>query len=113
MRTQPPSYDAAGMAVMRQRQDAVVVEAGSARPYQPDVTYDVESFDTLRFDLIRRAVDEVAQPHLGFIERLGDINTRDTRWSTWRDGAGYQCATLTTSRSTSRTRELVRANRAR
>jgi hypothetical protein len=75
MRTQPPSYDAAGMVVVRDRQDAVVVEAGSARPYVPDVKYDVESFNALRFDLIRRAVEEVAQPHLGFIERLEDINT--------------------------------------
>jgi hypothetical protein len=41
----------------------------------PDVKYDLESFNTLRFDLIRRAVEEVAQPHLGFIERLEDINT--------------------------------------
>lgn len=75
MRTQPPSYDAAGMAVMRERQDAVVVEAGSAQPYVPDVKYDLESFNALRFELIRRAVEEVAQPRLGFIERLEDIVT--------------------------------------
>ena len=75
MRTQPPSYDQEGMAMMRDRQDSVVVDAGSAQPYVPDVKYDLESFNTLRFDLIRRAVEEVAQPHLGFIERLEDINT--------------------------------------
>ena len=59
---------------MRQRQDSVVVRAGSARPYVPDVKYDLDSFNALRFDLLRRAVEEVAQPHLGFIESLDDIN---------------------------------------
>jgi hypothetical protein len=75
MRTQPPSYDQEGMAIMRQRQDSVGVEAASARPYVPDVKYDLDSFNSLRFDLLRRAVEEVAQPHRGFIERLEDINT--------------------------------------
>jgi hypothetical protein len=75
MRTQPPSYDDDGMEVMRQRQDAVTVEAESARPYVSDVTYDLDSFNALRFDLLRRAVEEVAQPYLGFIESLDDINT--------------------------------------
>ena len=75
VRTQPPSYDDDGMAVMRNRQDSVVVEAGSQDPYVSGVKYDVDSFNELRFDLIRRAVEEVAQPHLGFIERLEDINT--------------------------------------
>lgn len=75
MRTQPPSYDEEGTAVMRDRQDSVVVDAGSAQPYVPDVKYDLESFNTLRIDLIRRAVEEVAQPHVGFIERLEDIST--------------------------------------
>lgn len=74
MRTQPPSYDQDGMEVMRQRQDAVVVEAESARPYVSDVKYDLDSFNALRFDLLRRAVEEVAQPFLGFIESLDDIN---------------------------------------
>ncbi len=74
MRTQPPSYDDEGMEVMRQRQDSVVVRAGSARPYVPNVKYDPDSFNALRFDLLRRAVEEVAQPHLGFIESLDDIN---------------------------------------
>jgi hypothetical protein len=74
MRTQPPSYDEEGMEVMRQRQDSVVVQAGSSQPYVPDVRYDLDSFNALRFDLLRRAVEEVAQPHLGFIESLEDIN---------------------------------------
>jgi hypothetical protein len=73
MRTQPPSYDETGMEVMRQRQDAVVVEAGSAQPYASDVKYDLDSFNTLRFQLLQRAVDEIAQPYLGFIESLDDI----------------------------------------
>lgn len=75
MRTQPPSYDSEGMRVMRDRQDLVTVEAASANPYVSEVKYDLDSFNKLRFDLIRRAVEEVAQPHLGFIERLEDINT--------------------------------------
>jgi hypothetical protein len=74
MRTQPPSYDQDGMALMRARQDAVVVEAGSANPYVPDVKYDLDSFNRLRVELIRRAVDD-AEPHRGFIERLADIET--------------------------------------
>jgi hypothetical protein len=73
MRTQPPSYDEAGMEVMRQRQDAVVVGAGSAQPYASDVKYDLDSFNTLRFGLLQRAVEETAQPYLGFIESLDDI----------------------------------------
>jgi hypothetical protein len=75
MRTQPPSYGEEGMAVVRRRQDSVVVHAGSGRPYVPDVKYDLDTFNTLRFDLLRRAVEEPAQPYLGFIERLEDINT--------------------------------------
>lgn len=75
MRTQPPSYDHDGMEVMRQRQDSVAVEAESAMPYTSDVTYDLDSFNALRFDLLRQAVEEVAQPHIGFIESLDDINT--------------------------------------
>jgi hypothetical protein len=74
MRTQPPEDDEAGMAVMRSRQDAVVVEAGSADPYVPDVQYDLDSFNRLRVELIRRAVGE-ADPHRGFIERLEDVET--------------------------------------
>jgi len=74
MRTQPPSYDRDGMEVMRQRQDSVTVNAESIQPYVSDVTYDLDSFNALRFDLLRRAVEEVAQPYLGFIESLDDIN---------------------------------------
>jgi hypothetical protein len=75
MRTQPPGYDGDGMAAMRARQDAVVVEAGSANPYVPDVRYDLDSFNQLRADLIRRAVLEGVEPHLGFVERLEDVVT--------------------------------------
>jgi len=39
-----------GMAVMRARQDAVVVEAGSANPCVPDVEYDLDSFNRLRVE---------------------------------------------------------------
>lgn len=74
MRTQPPDYDDDGMAVMRTRQDAVVVEAGSANPYVSTVRYDLDSFNQLRMELIRRAVAD-AEPHRGFIERLEDIES--------------------------------------
>ena len=75
MRTQPPGYDEDGMAVMGTHQDAVVVEAGSENPYVSDVKYDLDSFNRLRADLIRRAVVEGVEPHLGFVGRLEDIVT--------------------------------------
>lgn len=74
MRTEPPGHDEAGMAEMRRRQDAVVTDAPSARPYASDVRYDLDSFNALRAELIGRAPQE-ARPHLGFIERLEDVRT--------------------------------------
>ncbi len=58
MRTQPPSSDAQGLKVLHERQDSVKVQAGSASPYRSEVVYDVDSFNTLRADLIRRAPEE-------------------------------------------------------
>lgn len=75
MRTEPPSLDDAGMATMRAYQDAVVVEAPSARPFVPDVRYDLDSFNAVRAEVIQSAVDEGLDPHIGFIERLEDIQT--------------------------------------
>jgi hypothetical protein len=74
MRTQPPSYDEAGMRVMRQRQDSVVVRAGSAEPYRSDVLYDPDSFNTLRADLLRQVVQQPPRVDLGFIEDLDEIH---------------------------------------
>ncbi|MGB2335878.1 MAG: DUF1254 domain-containing protein [Alcanivorax sp.] len=74
MRTQPRSYDEKGMAEMRQRQDAVTVKAGSAKPYVSEVKYDVDSFNKLRGELITRAVTEGVIEE-GFIDDIKDIKT--------------------------------------
>lgn len=73
MRTQPPGYDDAGMAVMREHQDAVTVDAPSARPFVPAVQYDLASFNECRAAVIRSAVEEGVEAHVGFIERIEDI----------------------------------------
>ncbi|HEY7296903.1 MAG TPA: DUF1254 domain-containing protein [Xanthobacteraceae bacterium] len=72
MRTQPRSYDQAGMEEMRERQDAVTVTAGSAKPYTPEVKYDVTSFNKLRNELIRRAPTEGIIEQ-GFIDSIKNI----------------------------------------
>jgi len=73
MRTQPRTYDEKGLAEMRKRQDAVVVAAGSNKPYESKVKYDVESFNKLRNELIKRAVTE-GVIHRGFIDDINDID---------------------------------------
>ena len=72
MRTQPPSTDKAGMDVLHKRQDSVKVKAGAARPYVSEVKYDVDSFNALRADLLKRGPAE-AVLYKGFIEKLADI----------------------------------------
>ena len=72
MRTQPPSTDEAGMKLLHERQNSVVVKAGSAKPYVSEVKYDVDSFNKLRNDLIARAPKETVI-HKGFIEDIKDI----------------------------------------
>lgn len=72
MRTQPPSTDEAGMEKLHERQDSVVVTAGSAKPYVSEVNYDVASFNDLRNDLIARAPKEDVI-YKGFIENIDDI----------------------------------------
>ena len=62
------------MEEMRQRQDAVKVEAGSAKPYIPEVKYNLASFNTLRAELIKRAPNEVVIEK-GFIDNLKDTLT--------------------------------------
>ena len=74
MRTQPPSLDEAGMNKLHERQDSVVVEAGSAEPYVPEVKYDLASFNTLREDLIKRAPKETVI-WKGFVESLDAIES--------------------------------------
>lgn len=74
MRTQPKSYDEKGMEEMRKRQDIVTVEAGSAKPFVPEVKYDVASFNKLRSEIIKRAVHE-AVIEKGFIDNIKNIST--------------------------------------
>ncbi|GGF39843.1 DUF1254 domain-containing protein [Echinicola rosea] len=74
MRTRPRTYDEKGMEEMRKRQDAVTVEAGSANPYGSEVKYDVESFNKLRGELIKRAITEGVIEE-GFIDDIDDIKT--------------------------------------
>lgn len=74
MRTQPRSNDEAGMQELHARQDAVVVEAGSAKPYVSDVKYDIDSFNKLRGELIKRAVTEGVIEE-GFIDNIKNIKT--------------------------------------
>lgn len=72
MRTQPKSFDDAGMAEVNVRQDKVKVTNSAKTDYVSPVQYDVESFNKLRTDIIRRAPAEVVI-HKGFITDLADI----------------------------------------
>ncbi|MBK0369274.1 DUF1254 domain-containing protein [Flavobacterium agrisoli] len=74
MRTQSRSNDAKGMEEMRKRQDAVVVEAGSNKPFVPEVKYDVASFNKLRKQIITDAVTR-AVIEKGFVDNIKDIST--------------------------------------
>ena len=73
MRTQPRTLNEVGMEEMRERQDIVSVEASSAKPYISKIKYDVESFNTMRNDLIKRAVTE-GVIHRGFIDDIKNID---------------------------------------
>lgn len=74
MRTQPRSEDDKGMEELHQRQDSVVVKAGSDKPYVSKVKYDLSSFNTLRGELIKRAVTEGVIEQ-GFIDNIKDIKS--------------------------------------
>ncbi|MGO2320033.1 MAG: hypothetical protein ACTH6O_13835 [Vibrio toranzoniae] len=74
MRTQPPSLDKEGIAKLHKRQDSVKVSAPSAQPYVSEIKYDVESFNTLRTDLIRRAPQETVI-YKGFVDSIDDIQS--------------------------------------
>ena len=73
MRTQPRTQDEAGIAELNKRQDAVVVEAGSKKPYVSEVFYDPDSFNKLRFSVLNDAVMGKGLAELGFMENLSDI----------------------------------------
>jgi len=74
MRTMPPSMDEKGLKKLHERQDSVVVKAGSAKPYVSEVKYDVKSFNALRNELIARAPKETVI-YKGFVESLDAIQS--------------------------------------
>lgn len=73
MRTQRRTPDATGTQELNDRQDAVEIEAGSSEPYASEVLYDVDSFNAVRQELLRRAAANDAQVDLGFVSNLDDI----------------------------------------
>lgn len=72
MRTQRRANDEEGLRELNQRQDAVVIEAGSSEPYVSEVKYDPETFNTLRRHLLTTGI-EIAVIHEGFVDNLYDI----------------------------------------
>lgn len=72
MRTQLRTPDDAGLRELNKRQDAVVAEAGSAKPYVSKDIYDPDSFNALRKHLLTTGLSRVII-HLGFIEDIYDI----------------------------------------
>lgn len=73
MRTQPRSASEAGIRELNERQDAVVIEAASARPYVSEVVYDTESFNALRQEILVRAAAGEMVAEKGFIESVDDL----------------------------------------
>lgn len=73
MRTQPRSDDDEGLAELNMRQDAVVIEASSKEPYVSEVIYDPDSFNKLRFALLKDATLGKGRSELGFMEELSEV----------------------------------------
>jgi len=73
MRTQRRTADDKGTKELNQRQDAVQITAKSSKPYVSEVIYDVESFNTVRQSLLKRAASGEAKSELGFVGDLNDI----------------------------------------
>ena len=75
MRTQRRTGDAKGLEELAKRQDAPVIEQGSAKPYVSEVKYEPNSLNALRADLLARSVKnpEIAHPELGFVTDVWDI----------------------------------------
>ena len=72
MRTQRRAADAAGLKELNKRQDAVVIKARAAQPYNSEVKYDPITFNELRVHLLTTGIKK-AVIHKGFIEDLEDI----------------------------------------
>jgi len=73
MRTQRRTADAAGLKELNKRQDAVVIKAGSNKPYVSEVKYDPKTFNKLRNHLIGPYGIKNAIIHKGFVDNLEDV----------------------------------------
>lgn len=88
MRTQAKSLDKNGIKLLNARQDSVVVKSGSSHPYVSEVKYDLDSFNTLRNDLITRAPKETII-HKGFIDNIKDIEAPHYQMTNLAGWAGF------------------------
>jgi hypothetical protein len=73
MRTQRRSPDEKGLKELNTRQDAVIIKAGSSKPYVSEVKYDPMSFNKLRAHLIGPYGIKNAIIYKGFVDKLEDI----------------------------------------
>ena len=73
MRTQRRSADEKGLKELNKRQDAVIIKAGSTKPYVSEVKYDPETFNKLRKHLIGPYGIKKAIIYKGFVDKLEDI----------------------------------------
>ncbi len=72
MRTQRRSMDEKGLKELNKRQDAVIIKAGSAKPYISEVKYDPASFNKLRNHLLTTGIKK-AIIHKGFVDDLENV----------------------------------------
>jgi len=72
MRTQRRTNDEKGLKELNQRQDAVIIKAGSSEPYNSEVKYDPVIFNALRKHLLTTGIKK-AIIHEGFVVDLENI----------------------------------------
>jgi len=72
MRTKLRTNDEAGLKELNQRQDAVIIKAGSSEPYVSEVKYDPVSFNKLRTHLLTTGI-KTAIIHKGFVDDLYNV----------------------------------------
>ncbi len=72
MRTQRRADDEKGLKELNQRQDAVIIKNGASQPYNSEVKYDPETFNTLRKHLLTTGIKK-AVIYKGFVEGLENI----------------------------------------
>lgn len=73
MRTQRRTYDQDGLKELNKRQDAVQIKNKSKNPYVSEVIYDVDSFNNVRQELLKRVAAGEAKSELGFVNSINDI----------------------------------------